>query len=228
MQRSALAATIDHTLLRPETTALQVTALCAEATVHGFATVCVSSVFAGVMVPALAASAVRPGSVVGFPTGAHPATLKAAEASQLADAGVREVDMVLHVGGILERGAASVEREVSAVRTALPSDVTLKVILETAVLSDELIVTACLASAAAGADFVKTSTGLHPAGGATPRVVALMRAAVGEDVGVKASGGIRTLSQALAMLDAGADRLGTSAGVAILSELEGNVHVPFT
>lgn len=219
MQRTELAAMIDHTLLKPEATRAQVAALCAEAVEHGFAAACVSSVHAQLIVASLAGADALPCCVVGFPSGAHPSAIKAAEAAHVAAAGVREVDMVIDLGGLIAEGAASVHADVAAVRAALPGEVVLKVIIESAALSDEQIVAACHASVDAGADFVKTSTGFHPAGGASTHAVALMRATVGADVGVKASGGIRTLADALAMVEAGADRIGASAGIAILAEL---------
>ena len=219
MQRSELAAMIDHTLLKPEATQEQVAALCAEAVAHGFAAACVSPIHAGLAVLSLADAAARACVVVGFPSGAHASTIKAGEATLAASLGVAEVDMVIDLGGLIAEGGASVHADVAAVRAALPSDVVLKVIIESAALTDAQIVEACRASVDAGADLVKTSTGFHPAGGASTSAVALMRATVGADVGVKASGGIRTLADTLAMIEAGADRIGASAGVAILAEL---------
>jgi deoxyribose-phosphate aldolase len=218
MQRSDIAAMIDHTLLKPEATREQVLALCAEAKEHGFAAACVSSIHGELVASALAGARALACCVVGFPSGAHPSAIKAAEAAHLADAGIAEVDMVIDLGGLIAEGPASVHVDVAAVRAALPADVILKVIIESAALSDSRIVEACRASVDAGADFVKTSTGFHPAGGATAHAVALMRSTVGPDVGVKASGGIRTLADLTTMVDAGADRIGASAGIAILAE----------
>lgn len=219
MQRTELAAMIDHTLLKPEATRAQVEALCAEAVEHGFAAACVSPIHAGLAVLSLADTGPRACAVVGFPSGAHPSAIKAAEAAHVASLGVEEVDMVIDLGGLIAEGAASVHADVAAVRAALPGEVVLKVIIESAALTDEQIVAACRASVDAGADFVKTSTGFHPSGGASTHAVSLMRATVGDGVGVKASGGIRTLADALAMVEAGADRIGASAGIAILAEL---------
>ncbi len=219
MQRAELAAMIDHTLLKPEATPAQVASLCAEAVEHRFAAACVSPIHAQLVVASLAGSPVRPCAVVGFPSGAHPSAIKAAEAAHVAAAGVTEVDMVIDLGGLIAEGGTSVHADVAAVRAALPADVTLKVIIESAALTDAHVVDACRAAVDAGADFVKTSTGFHPAGGASTHAVALMRTTVGADVGVKASGGIRTLADALAMVEAGADRIGASAGIAILAEL---------
>lgn len=219
MQRAELAAMIDHTLLKPEATPTQVASLCAEAVEHRFAAACVSPIHAQLVVASLAGSPVRPCAVVGFPSGAHPSAIKAAEAAHVAAAGVTEVDMVIDLGGLIAEGGTSVHADVAAVRAALPADVTLKVIIESAALTDAHVVDACRAAVDAGADFVKTSTGFHPAGGASTHAVALMRSTVGADVGVKASGGIRTLADALTMVEAGADRIGASAGIAILAEL---------
>ena len=217
--RSGLAAIIDHTLLRPEATGEDVLALCREAVQHAFAAACVSPVHAELVVTTLSGTRVDACCVVGFPSGAHPVDVKAHEARAVAEVGVDEIDMVIDIGGLIARGGGSVASEVAAVRTAIPAAVVLKVIVETAALPDPLIVEACMAAVDAGADFVKTSTGYHPAGGATPQAVALMRATVGPDIGVKASGGIRTLADVLAMVDAGATRIGASAGIAILDEL---------
>ncbi len=221
--RGDLAAMIDHTLLRPEATGTQVAALCAEAIEHRFAAACVSPVHSELVVASLAGAGPRPCCVVGFPSGAHPSAIKAAEAAHVAAVGALEVDMVIDLGGLIAHGAPSVHADVAAVRTALPRDVVLKVIIESAALSDAQIVEACKASVDAGADFMKTSTGMHPAGGASTHAVELMRTTVGTGTGVKASGGIRTLADALAMIEAGADRIGASAGVAILAELDGPV-----
>jgi len=220
MQRDELAAMIDHTLLKPEATRAQVEALCVEAVEHGFAAACVSPIHAGLAVLSLEDAAPRACSVVGFPSGAHPTSIKAGEAMLVASLGVTEVDMVIDLGGLIADGGSSVHTDVGAVRAALPDDVVLKVIIESAALTDALIVEACRASVDAGADFVKTSTGFHPSGGASTHAVALMRATVGDGIGVKASGGIRTLADARAMVDAGASRIGASAGIAILAELD--------
>ena len=219
MDRDQLAAMIDHTLLKPEATPAQVAALCAEAVEHRFAAACVSPNHADLIVTELAGSTVRTCCVVGFPSGAHATAIKVSEAWDVAGAGVAEVDMVIDLGGLISDGGASVHAEVAEVRGVLGRDVVLKVIIESAALTDARIVEACRASVDAGADFVKTSTGFHPAGGASTHAVALMRGTVGAQVGVKASGGIRTLADARAMIDAGASRIGASAGIAILAEL---------
>lgn len=220
MDRDQLAAMIDHTLLKPEATPAQVAALCAEAVEHRFAAACVSPIHADRIVAELAGSKVRTCCVVGFPSGAHATAIKVSEAWDVAGAGVAEVDMVIDLGGLIAEGGASVHAEVAEIRAVLDRDVVLKVIIESAALTDAQIVEACRASVDAGADFVKTSTGFHPAGGASTHAVALMRATVGDGIGVKASGGIRTLADARAMIDAGASRIGASAGIAILAELD--------
>lgn len=215
MNRHELAQMIDHTLLKPEATAADVRALVAEARELGTYSVCVSPSRLPLEVPdGLAVAA-----VCGFPSGAHAAEVKAAEARALAAAGADEIDMVINVGAAKEGDFATVADEIAQVREAAP-DVVLKVIIESAALTDDEIRAACQAAASQGADFVKTSTGFHPAGGASTHAVALMRETVGEGVGVKASGGIRTAADAIAMVEAGANRLGLSASAAILAELE--------
>lgn len=217
MDRHELAAMIDHTLLRPEATAAQVERLCHEAIEHGFASVCVSPTRVGLVARLLDGHPSLACAVVGFPSGAHLGPVKAAEAARAVEDGADELDMVIDLGALGDEGAEAVVRDVHAVRSAIDDAVVLKVILEAAALSDEQLVAACEASVGAGADFVKTSTGFHPAGGASTHAVALMRATVGDEVGVKASGGIRTLEDALAMVGAGANRLGMSAGVAVVT-----------
>jgi len=159
--------------------------------------------------------------VCGFPSGAHHAAVKAAEAAASVDQGAGEIDMVIDLGRARSGDWAGVEAEIAAVRAAAPAPVVLKVIIESAVLTDDEIVAACRASEAAGADFVKTSTGFHPAGGASVGAVELMARTVGGRLGVKASGGIRTTETALAMIAAGATRLGLSASAAVLAGLPG-------
>lgn len=219
MNRAELALHIDHTLLAPTATADQVRALCEEATELGVKAVCVSPgrlpLPAGVL-----GTGIDVASVVGFPSGAHHAPVKAAEAARAAAEGATELDMVIDLGEATAGNWALVQADISAVRAAVPAPLVLKVILETAALgSDEAIVEACRAAEAAGADFVKTSTGYHPAGGATVEAVRLMAETVGGRLGVKASGGIRTADAAMAMIDAGATRLGCSATRAILDGL---------
>jgi deoxyribose-phosphate aldolase len=209
---------IDHTLLKPEATPADVAALCKEANELGVLAVCVSPS----MLPLAHGSledGVRTACVVGFPSGAHQADVKAAEAAEAVTNGADEVDMVIDLGLAKSGDWGSVQEGIVAVREAAPSPCILKVIIESALLDDAEIVAACHAAEAAGADFVKTSTGFHPSGGASVHAVRLMRETVGNRLGVKASGGIRTTETALAMIDAGANRLGTSASAAILAGL---------
>ena len=218
VDRATLASLIDHTLLRPEATALDVTALCAEASALGVAAVCVSPsrlpIPAGALDPGIATAA-----VCGFPSGAHHAATKAAEAARAVRDGADEIDVVIDVGRAADGDWATVESELVDVREAIPSTTLLKVIIESALLDADGIVTACRIAEGAGADFVKTSTGFHPSGGATLEAVGLMAATVDGRLGVKASGGIRTTSAAIAMVEAGATRLGCSASRAILDGL---------
>jgi len=216
-----LAGYIDHTLLKPDATPAQIERLCAEALQHRFASVCVNPCYVPLCAGLLAGSPVAVCTVIGFPLGATTTSVKVFEAAQAAGDGARELDMVIAVG-LLKAGrypeVADDIRQVVAVGHAQGALV--KVIIETALLSDEEKVAACLLAARAGADFVKTSTGFA-GGGASAADVALMRRAVGPEVGVKASGGVRSLADARALIAAGASRIGASAGVAIISEAEG-------
>jgi deoxyribose-phosphate aldolase len=217
MDRSTLAGMIDHTLLRPEATVEDIEALCAEATDLQVAAVCVTP--SRLPLPVRLGPGIGVASVIGFPSGAHPTAVKVREAQLAVGSGATELDVVLDLGTVKEGAWGLVESEVAALRTSVPRRTVLKVILETAVLTDREVVTATKASAAAGADFVKTSTGFHPSGGATIRAVSLMAAAGDGRVRVKASGGIRDSFTALAMVDAGASRLGCSATRKILEGL---------
>lgn len=203
---------IDHTLLKPEATHAQVAALVAEAAELGTYSVCVSPSMLPLEVPAGLKVAV----VCGFPSGKHTSAVKAAEAAESVRLGADEIDMVIDVGAAKEHDFDAVRADVAAVRAAAPAPTVLKVIIESAALTDEEIVGVCRASAEAGADFVKTSTGFHPSGGATEHAVRLMAETVGAGVGVKASGGVRTLAEARAMIAAGATRLGVSGSRALL------------
>lgn len=217
MDRATLASMIDHTLLRPEATAADVAALCEEATELGVAAVCVSPSMLPItdgLGPGIAVC-----TVVGFPSGAHQAAVKAQEAEVAVAAGATEVDMVMDLGRAKAGAWGDLEAEIALVRAATEGRALLKVILESAVLTGDELVAACQAAEAAGADFVKTSTGFHPAGGASVEAVRTMAAAVGGRLGVKASGGIRDAATAMAMVDAGATRLGCSASRAILDGL---------
>ena len=212
--REALARTVDHTLLKPEATDAQVAALAADAAALGVFSVCVSPN----RLPVQVASGLVVCTVVGFPSGAHVSQAKALEAQQAVRDGATEVDMVVSLGSVMASDWDAVEADVAAVKAAC-GDVLLKVILETATLTDEQVVQACRCSEAGGAQFVKTSTGFHPTGGASEHAVRLMRETVGDRLGVKASGGIRDTATALAMLAAGASRLGLSGTRAVLDGL---------
>lgn len=206
---------IDHTLLKANATAREVEQLCLEAKQHHFASVCVNSVFVPLANQLLSGSDVAVCTVVGFPLGACLPQVKAYEAYEAIRHGATEIDMVLHVGALKNRDLVSLFDELSDVAVAChDQDALCKVILETALLTEEEIIIACQIAKRAGMDFVKTSTGFS-SGGATAEHIALMRYVVGEGMGVKASGGVRTLEDARNMVKAGANRLGASAGVAI-------------
>lgn len=212
--RTELAAMIDHTLLKPEATDADVRAIVAEAAELGTYSVCVSPSALPIEVP----EGLHVACVCGFPSGAHKPEVKAAEAARAVTDGAEEVDMVINLGLAKQGDWTGVEEDIRAVREACPGAL-LKVIIESAVLTDDEIVAACRAAETAGADYVKTSTGFHPAGGASVHAVELMRRTVGDRLGVKASGGIRTAEAAEAMVAAGASRLGLSASRAILESL---------
>ncbi len=216
MNARELAKTIDHTLLKPDATAAQIVKICDEAKAYHFASVCVNPSRIALVAQQLAGSDVTPCCVVGFPFGAIPAESKAAEAAVAVKNGAREVDMVIDIGAAKDGDWAKVEADIAAVKQACGA-AKLKVIIEACLLTDEEKVQACLASKRAGADFVKTSTGFSK-GGATTADVKLMRETVGPDMGVKASGGIHNRAEALAMLEAGANRIGASSGIAIVTE----------
>jgi len=217
--RAQVAALVDHTLLKPEATAAQVAAVAVEAAALGVYAVCVSPS----MVRDATSAGVRVAAVAGFPSGKHLPELKAREAALAVATGAAEIDMVIDVGAAIAGHVDAVRSEIAAVRAAVPSAV-LKVIVESAALltlaGEQLLADVCRAAEDAKADFVKTSTGFHPAGGASLAAVALMADTVGGRLGVKASGGIRTAADALAMLDAGATRLGLSGTRAVLDGLE--------
>jgi deoxyribose-phosphate aldolase len=210
-----LAKYIDHTLLKPEATKDELRHVCQEARQHHFATVCVNSANVGFVARLLAGSDVKPIAVVGFPLGATLPSAKAFETREAIRCGAREIDMVLNVGALKSREYDLVERDIRCVVEAAGA-VPVKVILETVLLDDEEKVIACALAKAAGAAFVKTSTGFGK-GGATTHDVALMRRVVGADLGVKASGGVRTREDVEAMIKAGANRIGASASVAIVT-----------
>ncbi|HEX5581254.1 MAG TPA: deoxyribose-phosphate aldolase [Gemmatimonadaceae bacterium] len=208
---------VDHTLLRPDATRAEIERLCAEALEHRFAAVCVNPAWVPACAQLLAGGEVQLATVVGFPLGATASAIKAAEAALAVREGAQELDMVVALGALRAGAWGEVERDIAAVVEAAEGAL-VKVILESAVLAPLEIVRACHAARDAGADYVKTSTGFHAAGGATAAAVALMRMAVGDTMGVKASGGVRDGATALAMFAAGATRIGTSAGVAMADD----------
>jgi deoxyribose-phosphate aldolase len=213
MTRAELAAMMDYTLLKPEATPADVAALVADAKTLGVKAVCVSPS----MLPLTDTGDLVVATVCGFPSGKHDCQIKAMEAALAVSHGAHEVDMVIDIGAAVRNDFDLVGHGIQRVRKAIPF-ATLKVILETAALTDDQVIGCCKAAEAAGADFVKTSTGFHPAGGATVHAIELMAATVGGRLGIKASGGIRTADQAEAMVAAGATRLGVSAAAAILAE----------
>lgn len=208
----------DHTVLKPEATEADVIKLCDEAKEYGFYAVCVNSSYVPLAVAQLKDTAVQVAAVVGFPLGACSTEAKAFETDWACNEGAKEIDMVIHIGALKEKRYDYVLEDISTV-VAIAGDyeAIVKVILETSLLTDEEVVKACELSKEAGAAFVKTSTGFSTAG-ATAHHVALMKKTVGEDMLVKASGGIRDYKKAKEMIDAGADRIGASASVEILEE----------
>ena len=216
-----IAGLIDHTLLKADATATEVEALCREAAEHKFATVCVNPAWVALAARQLRGSGVGVCSVVGFPLGATTPDVKAYETRRAIVDGATEIDMVINVGALKSGDLRLVEQDIEGVAAACRAcGATSKVIIEAALLTDDEKVTACTLAKAAGADFVKTSTGFGP-GGATVADVALMRRVVGADMGVKAAGGVRDLEQMQAMVAAGATRVGASAGVRIVRESQG-------
>lgn len=220
---AALASTIDHTALKPETGEAAIRKLCAEARQFSFASVCVNPTWVALCAELLTGSPVKVCTVIGFPLGATLTSVKVFETTEVIAAGAAEVDMVINVGWLKDGRDADVRHDIAAVvnaaRTANPA-VLVKVIIETALLTDDEKRRASALTKEAGADFVKTSTGFS-SGGATTADVALMRSVVGAEMGVKAAGGIRSAADAQAMLAAGATRLGASAGVQIMRESQG-------
>lgn len=213
LTRAELARLVDHTLLAPTASPADVAALADEARALGTYSICISP---SLLPLPFAAGPLKVATVCGFPSGKHTVEVKAAEAAQAVANGADEVDMVIDVGLLTAGDVAHTQAEIRAVRDAVGAGRLLKVIIESAALSDAEIVAACRAAEAAGADFVKTSTGFHPSGGASVHAVALMAATVGGRLGVKASGGVRDWDTAQAMVDAGATRLGLSGTRAVL------------
>ncbi len=214
-----VASIIDHTLLKPEATQDQIIQLCEEAARYRFACAFVNPAWVGLAVSVLAGTSVKVGAPVGFPLGASLTASKRAEAMELVRIGAHDLDMVLNIGALKSGDRNAVLQDVrSVVEIAHDAGAIVKVILETCLLTIDEKIVACELAMAAKADFVKTSTGFS-ASGATVEDVALMRGVVGHRAGVKASGGVRTRTDVLAMVDAGANRIGTSSGVKILAEL---------
>ena len=219
MDAQKLAQMIDHTLLAPEATMADVKRLCAEAIDLQVGAICISPSLLPLST-GLLPSSIKTAAVVGFPSGAHNPLVKSREAQQACEHGANEIDMVVNLALVSTAKWSAITDEVLAVRTAISSDVILKVIIESALWNDEQIAAVCRAAVQGGADFVKTSTGFHKSGGASIAAVHLMRKTVGKTIGVKASGGIRTYADAIAMIDAGANRIGASASRAILAEAQ--------
>ena len=206
---------IDHTYLKPQASKADIKKICDEAKAMNTASVCVNPSYIKFVAQELAGTDVTPCCVIGFPLGATTPNAKAFEAAEAVANGAGEVDMVINVGAVKSGDWALVERDIAAVVTAVDGEAKVKVIIETCLLTDEEKVLACQAAKRVGADFVKTSTGFST-GGATVHDVKLMRETVGPEMGVKASGGVRTYEDAVAMIEAGASRLSASSGKAII------------
>ncbi len=222
MDAGTVAKLIDHTVLKADTTATTVQALCAEARANGFASVCVNATWVPLCVEELAGSDVMVCTVAGFPLGATLPAVKAFEAREAIALGAVEVDMVLNVGALKSGDTRLVWEDVAGVADEChDGGAILKVIIETGLLTRDEKIAACVICKDAGADFVKTATGFN-GGGATAEDIALMRFVVGPEMGVKAAGGVRSAADALAMIAAGATRIGTSGGAGIMADLAGN------
>ncbi|TFD92335.1 deoxyribose-phosphate aldolase [Jeotgalibacillus sp. R-1-5s-1] len=212
---TSIAKMIDHTLLKPEATKEQITKLCEEAAEHGFMSVCVNPAWVKLSSELLSGTDVKVCTVIGFPLGASASETKAFETKQAIEDGATEVDMVINIGALKSGDTETVKTDIQAVTAAAKGKALTKVIIETSLLTEEEKVKACELSVEAGADYVKTSTGFN-GGGATPEDIALMRKTVGPDLGVKASGGVRSAEDAKAMIEAGATRIGASSGIQIV------------
>jgi deoxyribose-phosphate aldolase len=216
-----IASFIDHTLLKPDAIEADIKRLCEEALTYGFASVCVNPCWVPLAHRLLYGTQVKVGTVIGFPLGANTSEVKAFEARTAISAGAQEIDMVINVGALRDGKYEAVKRDIDLVVKASGPLAKLKVILETAYLSDEEKIKGCVLAMEAGADFVKTSTGFGPEG-ATARDVALMKRVVDGFLGIKAAGGIHSYEQAIEMIEAGATRIGASAGIQIARKQEGN------
>ncbi|MEK4028761.1 MULTISPECIES: deoxyribose-phosphate aldolase [Bacillaceae] len=216
-----IAKAIDHTLLKAETTKEEVKKLCEEARAYEFASVCINPVWVAYAAEQLKDTKVKVCTVIGFPLGATTTTVKAFETKEAIENGATEVDMVINIGALKAGDDETVLKDIQAITAAARGKALTKVIIETSLLTDEEKERACRLSVEAGADYVKTSTGFST-GGATEEDVRLMRKTVGPDVGVKASGGVRSQEDAVNMIKAGATRIGASSGVKIIQGLKGN------
>lgn len=212
-----VASMIDHTILKADTTKEMVEKVCQEAREYGFASVCVNTYYAKMVTELLAGTDVKTCCVVGFPLGAMMTSAKAYETQMAVEAGAKEIDMVINVGALKDGDYEIVKEDIKAVVEAAKDKAIVKVIIETCLLTDDEKIKACELSVEAGAHFVKTSTGFST-GGATKEDIELMRKVVGPNIGVKASGGIRTLENLLTMKEAGASRVGASSSVAIVND----------
>lgn len=221
MENVNIARMIDHTILKPEATEAEIMQLCKEAVEYNFASVCVNPSMVAKAASILESTPVKVCTVIGFPLGATTTEVKAFETEDTIKKGATEVDMVINVGKLKEGDLAYVKNDIQAVVNAAKGKALTKVIIETCLLSDEEKVIACQLSKEAGADFVKTSTGFSK-GGATAHDIKLMRETVGPDMGVKASGGVRSREDALVMIENGATRIGASASIAICEGKESN------
>ncbi|CUP23337.1 deoxyribose-phosphate aldolase [Clostridium sp. NSJ-49] len=221
MENINIARMIDHTILKPEATEAEIMELCKEAVKYNFASVCVNPSMVAKAATILEGTPVKVCTVIGFPLGATTTEVKAFETEDAIKKGATEVDMVINVGKLKERDLAYVKNDIQAVVNAAKGKALTKVIIETCLLTDEEKVIACELSKEAGADFVKTSTGFSK-GGATAHDIKLMRETVGPDMGVKASGGVRSREDALTMIENGATRIGASASIAICEGKESN------
>lgn len=221
MKRDELAKFIDHTILKPEASESQVRRICEEALKYNFASVCVNPCHVPLVSSLLKGSSVKVCTVIGFPLGANSSKVKAFETSEAIKDGAEEVDMVINIGKLKDGDYEYVKEDIKAVVEAAKGKALTKVIIETCLLTDEEKAAACKLAKEAGADFVKTSTGFS-SGGATEGDISLMRETVGEHMGVKASGGVRSYEDAVKMIEAGATRIGASASIAICEGGEGN------
>ena len=221
MENVNIARMIDHTILKPEATEAEIMQLCKEAVEYNFASVCVNPSMVAKAASILESTPVKVCTVIGFPLGATTTEVKAFETEDTIKKGATEVDMVINVGKLKEGDLAYVKNDIQAVVNAAKGKALTKVIIETCLLTDEEKVIACQLSKEAGADFVKTSTGFSE-GGATAHDIKLMRETVGPDMGVKASGGVRSREDALVMIENGATRIGASASIAICEGKESN------